>query len=102
MITGLLFTLAQKPPVPANDTPSNDTPSNDTLGEGRHFPPTPAKPAKAPYKVVRLTQIVSVILTALGLGLLSFSVMNWTFDPVHAPSLHTAVFNIIRHVGVFS
>lgn len=102
MITGLLFTLAQKrpvpPPIPAPI--SAPIPANDTKAEGRHFPPTVTKPVKAPFNIVRLTQGLSVILMVLGLGLLGLSCANWTFDPVQSPTVQTAFFSLIHNVGV--
>ena len=93
MITGLLFTLAQKPPAPSS------FPANDIMSEGRHFPPTVTNPVKAPYNIVRLTQVLSVILMVLGLGLLGLSSANWTFDPVQSPNIQTAFFSLIHNVG---
>jgi hypothetical protein len=92
MITGLLFTLAQKPPVAANDRNA----------EGRHFPPPPTKKIKAPYDVVRLTQIVSVFLTVIGVSLLSVGAATWSFDPAHGLNIQTAVLSFTLPVGVFS
>jgi hypothetical protein len=96
MITGLLFTLAQKHPVAANDTST----------EGRHFPPKlPNKvkaPVKAPLNVVRLTQVVSVFLAVLGVGLLSLSTPNWSFDPAYGLNLQTAGLHFTLLLGVLS
>jgi hypothetical protein len=96
MITGLLFTLAQKNPVAANDTST----------EGRHFPPKPPKrvkaPIKAPVNVVRLTQVVSVFLAVLGVGLLGLSTLNWSFDPASGLNLQTAGLHFTLPMGVLS
>jgi hypothetical protein len=92
MITGLLFTLAQKPPVAANDKDA----------EGRHFLPSTTKKVQAPYNVVRLTQIVSVILTVVGVSLLSVGAASWSFDPAQGLNIQTAVLSFTLPVGVFS
>jgi hypothetical protein len=93
MITGLLFTLAQKAPVAANDH----------KGEGRHFPPVAkSKKVKAPYNVVRTTQTLAAVLTLAGLALLSFSTSNWSFDPAGGLHIQTAVLSFTLPVGVFS
>lgn len=92
MITGLLFTLAQRPPPAANDRST----------EGRQFPPTPVKKVKAPQNLVRLTQILSVALAALGFGLLGFASSNWSFNPAVGLNIQTAVVNFTLPVGVCS
>jgi hypothetical protein len=92
MITGLLFTLAQKPPVAANDKNS----------EGRHFPPSSTKKVKASHNVVRLTQIVSVILTMIGASLLSVGTASWSFDPAHGLDSQMVVLSFTLPVGVLS
>jgi hypothetical protein len=92
MITGLLFTLAQKPPVAANDKNP----------EGRHFPPAPTKKVKAPHNLVRLTQIVSVILTVIGVSLLSTAAASWSFDPAQGLNIQTALLSFTLPVGVLS
>ena len=92
MITGLLFTLAQKPPVAANDKNP----------EGRHFPPAPTKKAKAPHNIVRFSQIVSVILTVIGVSLLAAGAASWSFDPAQGLNIQMAVLNFTLRVGVLS
>ena len=92
MITGLLFMLSQKPPVPANDTKT----------EGQHFPPTPPKKVKAPYNIVRLTKVFSLILTVIGISLFSIGAATWSFDPDHGLNIRIAVLSFTLPVGVFS
>lgn len=92
MITGLLFTLAQKPLDVANDT----------KGEGRHFPPATPKKVKAPYNIVRLTQVVSLILTVFGVGLLCLGSLNWSFDPAFGLNVQSAGLSVTLPVGVLS
>lgn len=92
MITGLLFTLAQKQPSPATNQE----------GDGQHVPPAKVKKVKAPLHIVRLTQIVSVILTIFGIGLLSLGSMSWSFDPAIGLNVQTAGLCFTLPVGVFS
>jgi hypothetical protein len=92
MITGLLFTLAQKPPVAANDKNA----------EGRHFPPSSPKKVKASHNVVRLTQTVSVILAVMGVSLLSIGAASWSYDPAHGLNIQMAVLSFTLPVGVLS
>jgi hypothetical protein len=97
MITGLLFTLAQKQPLPAHDDQASDHQS-----EGHHFPAAKPKKVKAPINIVRLTQIVSVILTVFGVGLLSLGSMSWSFDPAFGLNVQTAGLCFTLPVGVVS
>ena len=92
MITGLLFTLAQRPPPAANDRGD----------EGRHFPPQHIKKVKAPHGWVRLTKVLSIALAALGIGLLGFASSNWSFNPAVGLTIQTAVVTFTLPVGVLS
>ena len=92
MITGLLFTLAQKPPIAANDTKD----------EGRHFPPSTPKKAKTPYKIARFTRNISLALTMIGAALLSLSAANWSFNPAHGLSIQTSLIRFTLPTGDFS
>jgi hypothetical protein len=97
MISGLLFSLAQRAPVAANDRSAEDR-----SAEGRHFPPAPVKKVKAPADLVRLTQTISVILTALGLCLLLIGTSDWSFNPAQGLKVQTAVLSFTLPVGVVS
>jgi hypothetical protein len=50
---------------------------------------------------VRLTQLVSITLTLIGLALLSLSAASWSFDPAQGLSIQTAVLSFTLPVGVF-
>ena len=96
MITGLLFTLAQRQ-APA---------------EGRPFPgktlapkPSNSKLALIPSGgdvVVKLAQTSGVILALVGLALLGVGGVEWSFDPATGLNIQTAVVSFTLPAGVFS
>jgi hypothetical protein len=90
MITGLLFTLAQKPAKPANENGA----------EGRHFPPPSTKKSKRTYDVIRLTQKVSLALALAGTAMLIAGVANWSFNPATGLHVRVAALNFTLPVGV--
>jgi hypothetical protein len=98
MITGLLFTLAQKSSVVARDTTS----------EGGVSPPfhlaLPAAqpPAKVSRNLGRVTQIVSAGLAIIGLVMLGLGALEWAFDPAAGLHIKTALPKFTLPVGVSS
>jgi hypothetical protein len=90
MITGLLFTLAQKPIVAANDLKA----------EGRHFPP-PTKP-RTRQNLVTTARAVTVVLVAIGASLMVGAFANWSFDPKVGYRIQTAGLNFTLRLGVCS
>jgi hypothetical protein len=98
MITGLLFTLAQKPLQAANDTTS----AKETKAEGRRFPSPTKQRSKAPTNIVALTRNVSLALTVLGAILLGVGAADWSFDPAAGLHIRTALVSFTLPVGVLS
>jgi hypothetical protein len=98
MITGLLFTLAQKPLQAANDMPS----AKDMKAEGRRFPSPAKQRRKAPTNIVALTRNVSLALTVLGAILLGVGAADWSFDPAAGLHIRTALVSFTLPVGVLS
>jgi hypothetical protein len=90
MITGLLFTLAQKPIAPANDTKA----------EGKHFPPS-TKP-KTRQRLVTMARSGAVVLAVVGGALLLAAFSNWSFDPAVGYHIQTAGLKFTLHTGVCS
>lgn len=96
MITGLLFTLAQRQ-APA---------------EGRSFPGKSlsaktgtSKQALIPSSgdvVVKLARTSGVILALVGLALLGVGGVEWSFDPATGLNIQTAVVSFTLPAGVFS
>jgi hypothetical protein len=99
MLTGLMFSLAQKPIVAANDV-GGKAPS-----DGRAFPPRPPHvPQKTRKRVrfLRVTQIVSVLLAVAGLTLLALGATEWSFHPGGELRVHTALISFFLPVGASS
>jgi hypothetical protein len=90
MITGLLFTLAQKPIAAANDPKA----------EGRHFPP-PTKP-RTRQNLVSAARAVSMVLAIVGASLMVAAFSNWSFDPDVGYRIQTAGLNFTLRMGVCS
>lgn len=96
MITGLLFTLAQR------QTPT----------EGRAFPGKAMNPAHGSGKkalspsggdvVVKLARSSGVALALIGLMLLGVGGVEWSFDPANGLNIQTAVISFTLPAGVFS
>lgn len=96
MITGLLFTLAQRQ-VPA---------------EGRAFPGKASTPKAGASKlalipssgdiVVKLARTSGVVLALVGLALLGVGGVEWSFDPAIGLNIQTAVVSFTLPAGVFS
>jgi hypothetical protein len=96
MITGLLFTLSQKPLVAANDD----------AREGRAFPSSfteKPKLKKTPrHGLVSLARVLSIALGLAGTALLVAATSSWSFDPVNGLRIEAVAQNLIRHMGVNS
>lgn len=95
MITGLLFTLAQKPIVAANDPKF----------EGRHFPPATKPQANRPKSrqhLVIAARVTSAVLAVIGAALLVAAFSNWSFDPDVGYRIQTAGLNFTLRIGVCS
>lgn len=90
MITGLLFTLAQKPLQPANDVKV----------EGRHFPPSTK--LKARPNLVSMARSISLALAIVGAGLMVAAFTNWSFDPAVGYHIQTAGLTFTLQMGVCS
>lgn len=96
MITGLLFTLAQRQ-APA---------------EGRAFPGKALNPQTGPSKqtlipssgdvVVKLARTSGVVLALVGLTLFGAGGVEWSFDPAIGLNIQTAVVSFTLPAGVFS
>ncbi|AMS30152.1 MAG TPA: hypothetical protein DIU09_10550 [Hyphomonadaceae bacterium] len=96
MITGLLFTLAQRQ-APA---------------EGRAFPSKALTPKASASKlalipssgdiVVKLARTSGVVLALVGLALLGVGGVEWSFDPAIGLNIQTAVVSFTLPAGVFS
>jgi hypothetical protein len=96
MITGLLFTLAQKPLVVANDSGA----------EGRPFPRSAmekAKKAKARAgTLVAVATTISLVFAIAGAALLAGASSTWFFDPASGLHIQTAGLNFTLSLGVAS
>jgi hypothetical protein len=96
MITGLLFTLAQKPLEPANDSNA----------EGRSFPRSTAEKAKrikARTNVLAVSAAtISLLLAIAGTGLLAAASSTWFFDPASGLHVQTAGLTFTLQLGVCS
>jgi hypothetical protein len=96
MITGLLFTLAQR----------------QTLTEGRAFPGKTLNSVHDGVKktlspsggdvVVKLARSSGVALALIGLMLLGAGGVEWSFDPANGLHIQTAVLSFTLPAGVFS
>jgi hypothetical protein len=96
MITGLLFTLAQRQ-APA---------------EGRAFPSKALNTHSGAQKltliptsgdvVVKLARTSGVVLALVGLVLLGVGGVEWSFDPAIGLNIQTAVVSFTLPAGVFS
>ena len=96
MITGLLFTLTQRP----------------TATEGQAFPNKTARseakstqnkgPAGAADTVVKLARISGLALALVGFMLMGVGGVEWSFDPASGLNVQTAVINFTLPAGVFS
>jgi hypothetical protein len=95
MITGLLFTLAQ----------------SRAKEEGQPFPSKAlaAKPAtlvrlEKPVGggIIKLARTSGIVLGLIGLALLGFGGVEWSFDPVLGLKIDTAVLSFTLPAGVFS
>ena len=97
MITGLLFTLAQRDAAGAQLGPANAPEA-----EGRAFPRTVEKPPRTGEGVMRVALVSATICAALGAALLAFGGVEWTFDPAIGFKVQTALINFTLPVGVRS
>jgi hypothetical protein len=96
MITGLLFTLAQKPLVPANDRHF----------EGRTFPKSVTPKAKKRLSgdtiLVATAGTVSLVLALAGAVLLMAAFSTWSFDPAGGLHVQTAGLTFTLFSGAVS
>jgi len=96
MITGLLFTLAQRQ-APAEGRPfPSKTVAAPTSGATR---PVNASGGDA---IVKLARSSGIVLALIGLALLGAGGVEWSFDPATGLNIQTAVVSFTLPVGVFS
>jgi hypothetical protein len=96
MITGLLYTLSQKPLVAANDDKR----------EGHSFPSSQTerpKLKKTPrHGLINLARASSIVLALVGAALLVSATTSWSFDPQQGLRIEAVTQNLVRHMGVNS
>jgi hypothetical protein len=96
MITGLLFTLAQKPLVPANDL----------CAQGRPFPksvtPKAKKRPSGDTVLVATAGTISLVLALAGAALLMAAFSTWSFDPAGGLNVQTAGLTFTLFSGAVS
>ena len=96
MITGLLFTLAQRQ-APAEGRPFPVKAANAS-GTGANRSLTPA----SGDIVVKLARTSGFVLALVGLVLLGAGGVEWSFDPASGLNIQTAVISFTLPAGVFS
>ena len=92
MITGLLFSLASRTPIPANDV----------AAEGHKFPPPQRKQRAPRQNVIPLTKQVAVVMALIGLVLGNSGSAPWSLGHSSALSTQAASINFTLNAGVFS
>lgn len=92
MITGLLFSLASRTPVPANDVDA----------EGHKFPPSPRKQRAPRQNVIPLTKHIAVVMTLIGLVLGNSGTAPWSLGRSSAVSTQAASINFTPNMGAIS
>ncbi len=96
MITGLLFTLAQRQ-APAEGRPFPGKSLNAKAGA----PKQTLIPSSGDV-VVKLARTSGVVLALVGLVLLGVGGVEWSFDPANGLNIQTAVVSFTLPAGVFS